>query len=153
MLTIRYSPFYTSGLAIAAIATSVFLGAKQGKETDPIDRALAGCLEKNSSTSGMNNCTMQATKAWDADLNRNYKKLSAQLRPDSRALLVASQRAWLKFRDSEFGYLDHAYARAKGTMFSTMRLSDECDFIKARALEIRHHLDLEKEISDSGQPN
>lgn len=40
----------------------------------------------------------------DAKLNTTYRALQAKLRPQARATLAQSQRAWIKFRDLECAY-------------------------------------------------
>jgi uncharacterized protein YecT (DUF1311 family) len=55
--------------------------------TDPIDKLYNGCIDRNGSTAGMSDCTRQAAKMWDAEMNKAYNKLLKLLGPTkSRAL-------------------------------------------------------------------
>ncbi len=42
------------------------------------------------------------TEIWDKELNIQYQKLMAILHPEAKQLLLESQRAWLKERDSTY---------------------------------------------------
>ena len=54
----------------------------------------------------MNQCAAKALKAADATLNADYREIEKRLTddPDARKLLVASQRAWIGFRDAECAF-------------------------------------------------
>lgn len=65
----------------------------------PIDAWLEKAIEKDSTNVGMRRATVQATEKWDREMNRVCKKLMAELKPNQKAALVKSQKAWLAFRD------------------------------------------------------
>lgn len=54
----------------------------------------------------MNDCAARAFDAADADLNRTYGDVVAQLTDDPAGLgkLRAAERAWVAFRDAECGF-------------------------------------------------
>jgi uncharacterized protein YecT (DUF1311 family) len=39
--------------------------------------------------------------AWDRKLNRTYQRVLGGLHPEDRVIAVASEKAWLRFRDAE----------------------------------------------------
>ncbi len=139
-------------LSVVIVALFVCVAKSPGiqkSEQHPIDLALSQCIDKHPSTAGMNACTEKATAAWDAQMNRDYKKLTSAVSAETRKKLVVAQRAWIAFRDSEFGFLDSEYAHASGTMYSTMKLGDKSQIVKARALSIHEYVSLVADISES----
>jgi uncharacterized protein YecT (DUF1311 family) len=72
-----------------------------------VDSKFKACAENAESTADQNNCGDQAFKAADAELNRVYNSIKSPLAKgtdsDSKEILkrlVASERAWVSFRDS-----------------------------------------------------
>lgn len=112
------------------------------QEAHPIDTALDKCMDKNPSTQGMIGCIDEAYKKWDAELNKNYKALTAQLSPKQKATLLASQRKWLEYRDLEFKNIATFYETMEGTMYQPMAVSDRMEVVKKRALDLKGFLDI-----------
>ena len=126
---------------VISIACLPFLeGSSAAKH--PIDIWLAGCMEKNPSTQGMNACLGQAYEKWDLELNRVYRELSDCLNADTKAVFREAQRAWLVFRDRELAYLSSFYGGLAGTMYGTMLAADRVDLVKRRVLELESYLDV-----------
>ncbi len=72
-----------------------------------IEADFSSCGEKAESTRDMNDCSDAALKAADAELNSVYQSIKSPLAKagdeDSKEILrrlVASQKAWLVFRDA-----------------------------------------------------
>lgn len=72
-------------------------------ETDiKIIETLAKYREKNDgSTGGMLSLCDDETEAYDALLNKYYKKLLNRVNENDREIIRIAQRSWLKFRESE----------------------------------------------------
>lgn len=64
------------------------------------------CVDKATAQVGMDCCAANAYRASDAELNRIYREIERRLSDDAttRRLLVATQRAWLTFRDAECAF-------------------------------------------------
>lgn len=62
------------------------------KQKDP-------CQDAETQTD-LNDCFFKEYKKADARLNRTYKRIMKKLEPAEKSHLVASQRAWLKYRDA-----------------------------------------------------
>ena len=105
----------------------------------PIEQGLNACLDQNASTSGMATCLDQAYRQWDAELNRVYLGVKAELEPPAQAALTASQRAWLVYRDAEFITQDAIYGALQGSMWGLSRLSTRVELVKHRALELQSY--------------
>jgi uncharacterized protein YecT (DUF1311 family) len=56
-------------------------------------------------------CVNAKTKVWDARLNEAYRGVQKRINEGQRHPLVASEQAWIKYRDSNCGF----YGGADGT--------------------------------------
>lgn len=80
-------------------------------ELTAIEKRLGACTEKNPSNLELNQCTARADEAADKVLNRVYASFADRLKhgsPDDAVdnkeklkRLIASERAWIAFRDAE----------------------------------------------------
>ncbi len=107
----------------------------------PIDKILASCIDKDSSTAGMTNCTYVAYDMWDKELNKYYNELMRQLPSKDKQVLKAAQKEWIEYRDKEFRLIDQIYARLKGTMYIPMRVNNRLGIVKQRALQLKAYSD------------
>ena len=117
----------------------------QEPKKHPIDKALEACIEKDSSTAGMTNCTYKAQEMWDKELNRVYNVLAARLDAEGKRALKATQVEWIKYRDTEYKLIAAIYSRMEGTMYIPMRAADQMEIVKQRAQGLKEYLELVKE--------
>jgi len=115
------------------------------QDKHPIDKLLDECLDKNPSTKGMCECGEEALKQWDTELNKYYKLLMGILEKNSKKRLVESQLVWLKFRDSEFKFIEEGYFRDVGSYIGPTKISNKVDIVKARTLELKEYYDTVKD--------
>lgn len=110
--------------------------------TKEIDNILDACLAKseNQTTAGITNCTAAAADNWDKELNRVYKKLTAELDAEGKQNLKKSQIEWLKHRDLEYKLIGSVYAHKQGTMYIPVRAMNILTLTKNRALELNSYL-------------
>jgi uncharacterized protein YecT (DUF1311 family) len=113
-----------------------------------IDKRLGECIEKNSTTAGMNNCTDEACKQWDAELNKYYKLLMGVLSKEQKQQLKDSQIAWLKYRDLETKFRTDILLSRQGTIYSNLAVSEAMDIVKQRALELKSLYDTLKVMDE-----
>ena len=103
-----------------------------------IESQLKKCLDKDYSTAGQLNCTYAATKSWDLQMNKYYNLTLKKLPKAQQSKFMSAQKAWLKFRDAEFAFIDDYYYNAKqGTMFSIMAEGDKMNIVKERAMQLK----------------
>ena len=123
---------------------TLLMSSASANSVHPIEQALSLCLSQtqNMTTAGMNECTYEATEAWDKELNNVYKQLMNALTKKGKESLKISQRQWLKFRDQEIEYINTMYNREMfiGTMYSTMRASDIMQLTKERTLQLTSYV-------------
>ena len=64
------------------------------------------CMNKATAQADMTQCAAKALRASDVELNKSFQQLQRRFSDDAAAKkrLVAAQRAWLAFRDSECAF-------------------------------------------------
>lgn len=134
---------YILFLILISIAVSAKLFSQETKH--PIDLYLDSCMEKDMSTAGIVKCMEEATKMWDAELNKYFKLLIKELDEESVYILKSAETEWLVFRDKEFQNIDNIYSKLKGTMFIPMKYDTRLDIVRTRALRIKDYYEILKE--------
>jgi len=114
------------------------------QDKHPIDKSEEVCISENSTTAGMVNCSNEARKKWDAEMNKYYKLLMGLLDKKGQGNLRESQLAWLKFRDAEFESIENMYHQM-ATMYIPIRSGDRMDIVKQRALQLKSYYEGSKE--------
>ena len=109
---------------------------------DPIDKFYNECIERDGSTASMSDCTRQAEKMWDAEMNKAYNKLLHLLGPTKGQAARESQRAWILFRDQEFHAIGDIYSLLQGTMYAPTQEYSRLRLTKERTLLLRHYVSL-----------
>ena len=87
-----------------------------------VEEQLTSCLDSADQDEEWNNgtsCINDATKAMDRVLNQYYQLLMDSLTDELQTQLRMTQRAWIKFKDEEFKYLEgmevhREYKRSRG---------------------------------------
>lgn len=91
------------------------------------------------STPGMNTAVYEQADAYDKLLNKYYNKLLKVLEVNDKQILIAAQKAWLAFRDSELklvSTLRKEQYSGGGTIQSNIYASQYCNLIVNRTEEI-----------------
>ncbi len=73
----------------------------------PLSTPNAGdCDRATGGQAGLNDCFGKVFKKADAELNKLYKEIRARLKDDADTtrLLVATQKAWISYRDAECAF-------------------------------------------------
>ncbi len=137
-MLIRLNPL--SSLCLLASLSLASPLTYAAEEQHPLDKEYQACTTKNYSTLGMIECSAQAEKKWDAELNKVYRALSSKLNPEGKKQLKKSQRQWLKYRDSEFETIVTIYGAMEGTMWRVIASSDRVEVVKQRVLTLQGYL-------------
>jgi len=124
------------------VAYFAFASSIAKAEDNAIDARFGKCVDADSTTTSMVECSYKAYDEWDNELNKNYSTLLTKLSPDQKTILRASQRQWILYRDSEFKVIDAAYSHVSGTMYIPMRVNDRTEIVKDRALQLRSYITL-----------
>lgn len=106
--------------------------------------AAAGDCSAAETQTEMNLCAGAAFDAADAELNALYKQISARLKSDAATtrLLVATQRAWIAFRDAECDFA--ASSVAGGSIAPMIRAECLTSLTEARNATFRTYLSCEE---------
>lgn len=119
------------------ILVGLLLAAVPAHAADhPLEAADAACYEDAMTTMAMIECAGASYDRWDAELNRQYKRLMALLSPEEQQALRDAQRKWIAFRDAEFTLIDGLYGRMQGSMYRPMHVEARKELVKARALQL-----------------
>jgi uncharacterized protein YecT (DUF1311 family) len=88
----------------------------------------------------LNNCANAAYEKSDAELNALYKQVTARLKDDARRtkLLVATQRAWIAFRDAECAFVGEP--TADGSVNPLVRANCLDRITSARVNDLKSYL-------------
>lgn len=92
------------------------------ESSHPLDRQLEQATDGLGPSTATAAIYAEYEARWDAELNRTYRLLLAELTPSEQAALRESQRAWVKSRDSDVRLIDVFY-RPSGRSVPTMYVS------------------------------
>lgn len=123
-----------------------------------IDEYIQACIDNTNINTKTISCFV-GYKIWDRELNKYYDQLRDLLSHEMQALLLESQRSWIKDRDQTIelnsALLDLHYEDLKGTMFYAMRAGDVAEtitpIVKQRALLLKKWVDLKIREPRGGQ--
>lgn len=90
------------------------------------------------STAEMQTCANRLYQEADAELNRIYRQLFAQLSGQRKAQLKASQQAWLAFRDKNAAFA--AGVAEGGSMASLVEITELTAMTRSRTEQLRTYL-------------
>jgi uncharacterized protein YecT (DUF1311 family) len=109
-----------------------------------LDQELDECIDANPDSSFVRRCYERFVEEWDHELNRVYQLLRDGYRstdPVQLEPLKAAQLAWLRFRDSEFRYIEAKYDK-DGTMYERLIHMEKMQIVRQRALTLGRYYDV-----------
>jgi len=105
---------------------------------DPMNDALHNCLKapRTKSTIDIRECYATAERAYEAHLTKTYAGVLKHVDPKSRALISASQEAWLAYRKRTFAAQLGPWSGSRGTYIGIA--TDEMDVaaVRQRLIEL-----------------
>ena len=104
---------------VPVLCLLLLCGAAWGGE-HPLDVEIQECMDKDPSTHGTIKCAREGAKKWDTELNRAYKELMGLLPKQGQDALRTAQRAWIPWRDREFGLV--GWCTERSTTVSTVAM-------------------------------
>ena len=119
---------------LAALLLTAAAGAKTQKE-----RQIQPCEERGSQAEA-SGCAHREFQAADAELNKAYNRLAGVLDAEEKALLKASELAWIKYRDTNCTFESSQYAG--GTMRPMIESFCLTRVTRARTAELQEQLEL-----------
>jgi uncharacterized protein YecT (DUF1311 family) len=130
------------------------------ESSHPLDRQL------EQATDGLGPSTVTASiyaeyeAKWDAELNRTYRLLLAELTLSEQAVLRESQHAWLKSRDADERLIDALYCpsgRVVPTMYVAAYAYARMNLTRERVLCLirwrERHAEIAAELSERAAPD
>lgn len=101
-----------------------------------LDTRLANCQQQAVSTQDNLQCYEEASKAWDQELNKQYRLLLAGQSSEAQAALKNAQRAWVSYRDSYFQGMNRFYQQQQGTIWGLVASESKLNVIKEKARDL-----------------
>jgi len=90
------------GWAMVCLAINIALATTTAAASPEYSRAYESCMVRAQSADPlMTDCANEETDRQDAALNTAYRTLMGKLTGDAKAALLASERAWVTYRDTE----------------------------------------------------
>lgn len=121
------------GIAAAGLLLCTSALAQQ----NPIDTALAQCLNGATTTVAMVTCYGRASQAWDGEMNTQYKQLMKRLTGEPKDKVRSAQRQWLAYRDSWQAASMAFFTRTQGTMAQLSIAAQNVDLVRNQALMLQ----------------
>jgi uncharacterized protein YecT (DUF1311 family) len=106
----------------------------------PIAAVQADDCTNASTQTTMNSCADQTYRKTDAELNTVYKQITARLKADKETtqLLIAAQKSWLGFRDTECAF--STSATAQGSIHPMLVAQCRAGLTSKRITELKTYL-------------
>lgn len=140
--------YFIALLTILTLSSGMFASGKDAP-ADPLDKKVDALFEKARSTGDQFEAAEAGKKLWDEEMNRVYQLLRKKLSPAAAEALQASQRKWIEWRDAEFAAINTYYDQFKGTMYGPMRVGEQMDIVRQRALDLKARLEGLKDFGDN----
>jgi uncharacterized protein YecT (DUF1311 family) len=119
----------------------VFQSPAQTKKQDQIDDEYEQCLRKDSSYTGISNCSFQAFGKWNKEMTKTYNKLISKLKTEkNKAAMKQSQKAWLAYKDAEFNSYNYMFNQP-GNKWDILRQQGRIEIVRERTLQLRDYLE------------
>ena len=107
----------------------------------PIDIEEEKCIKiADTSDIGMGNCSLEATKAWFKEIDKNLMTLKQILPADKYEKIADSQKKWESYIKSEFDVNENIIYNKAGTIYYTMDAGQKRETVKERALQLQHYI-------------
>lgn len=101
-----------------------------------LDDQLTACTNKSENTLATNDCFNIGLKAWDTELNKQYKLLLADQSEEFKGNLKKSQVAWIKYRDSYLEAMRSFYMQQDGTIWGIVMSDAKLRVTRDKAIEL-----------------
>lgn len=115
------------------------------RDTSRIGQILTQRMTKDYTTAGMNKALEEMTSSYDQLLNKYYNRLLKLLQQQDRTTLIAAQKAWLQFRDTEsklIRALSKDVYTGGGTIQSNIAAGAYAELVEKRCIDIFNYYNL-----------
>lgn len=103
----------------------------------PIDVKLEKCMEKDFSTAGMNQCTYEATSAWEVEIAKYTALITKELDAEQLIYFNNANNAWSKLYTAEKALIENTIYQKDGTIHTTISAGMINNLAKERALYLK----------------
>jgi len=145
-LYLLFIAFFAGSLAISAQDFDYEKIEKQfTADTARVEKQVRDMIDSDFSTMGMIDATIQLEKGYDELLNKYYRILYDRLDTEGKNALKASQRNWIKLRDSDKLFIGELHRiiyneMGGGTMWSVLSASQSAELTRQRVITLYEYL-------------
>lgn len=126
LLTLLFSSIYT---VLPAIAEQTI---------HPIDREENACRQEAKTLEDWTKCTYNATKAWNAEVDKYYSLLHKKLKGEEKTNFYENQKYWNMYKNHEIKLINGLYDKDNETKDRLIfRTNQKRDLSKKRAESLR----------------
>lgn len=121
---------------ILANLLSIYVFAQVSEKHD-IDKLIDECTNNANDYKSKSVCYKLSLKKWDAEIEKYYKKLSAELYLDTKELIDRSQDSWKQYKKYEYEAIEDMLSQLKGDFYSMLESQLKMELVRNRALELK----------------
>lgn len=101
-----------------------------------LDGKITTCTSNAENTLSTVNCYNTGLKAWDSELNTQYKLLLADQSTEFKTSLKKSQNSWIKYRDSYIEAMQEYYKQQDGTIWGIIMSEAKVRITRDKVIEL-----------------
>ncbi len=106
--------------------------------THPIDKEEGICRQSAKTTEDWTKCTYNATRAWNAEVDKYYSLLHKKLKDEQKTNIYENQKYWTLYKNYEIKLINGLYDEQTETKEKLIfRSNQKRDLIKNRAEALR----------------
>lgn len=109
-------------------------------EENPIDVEYSACMDKDYSTAGMNNCTVEARLKWEKEIQKNIKLINKELNKGQRKIFNQANKKWEEYYNAEKQVIFDIIFNLDGTIHTNIAHGNALSLAKERALYLEEFL-------------
>ena len=109
-------------------------------EENPIDIEYSACMDKEYSTAGMNNCTVEARLKWEKEIQKNIKLINKELNKEQRKIFNQANKKWDEYYSAEKQVMFNIVFNIQGTIHTNIAHGQAMSLAKQHALSLEEIL-------------
>lgn len=108
----------------------------------PIDIQLQKCLEKDYTTTGMNQCVINAENAWLKEIEKYAALIQRELNDTQKEVFTEMHKRWLEYYKYEQKLIDETIFTKSGTINTNYGYAHLLEIVKDRAENLKYYQEL-----------
>ena len=109
-------------------------------EENPIDIEYFDCMDKEYTTAGMNNCTVEARLKWEKEIQKNIRLINKELNKKQQKIFNKANKQWQDYYDVEKQVIFGIVFNLDGTIHTNIAHGQAMSLAKQHALYLEEIL-------------